>query len=85
MIDDESTAVIPAASPACSHSAHHWLLGKPNGPTTEGVCKWCSARRQFSNDFSYSRRGQTQAPRARASKSDASPVEHSVSEDRPLK
>lgn len=85
MVDDESAAVIPAASPACSHNAHHWLLGTPIGPTTEGICKWCAARRQFSNEFSYSRRGQTQAPRAPASELDASPVEHSLSKDHPLK
>jgi len=85
MVDNESAAVIPAASPACSHGAHHWFLGNPTGPTTEGICKWCGARRQFSNDFSYSRRGQTQAPRAPATKLAGSAIQHSVSEGRPPK
>lgn len=29
--------------------AHHWLLPRPGGPTSDGVCKFCGAERQFSN------------------------------------
>jgi len=26
---------------------HHWMLGQPEGRTTEGVCKNCGARQTF--------------------------------------
>jgi len=28
---------------------HHWLIEAPSGPTSEGVCLDCGARRMFSN------------------------------------
>jgi RNA recognition motif-containing protein len=55
-----SEAVIPDAIPGCSHSAHHWSIGRPDGPISGGVCKWCNARRDFTNEVSwrYSTQGQ---------------------------
>ena len=55
-----SEAVIPATSPGCSHSAHHWSIERPGGPTSSGVCKWCSARRDFVNEvrWRYTNQGQ---------------------------
>jgi len=48
-----SEAVILATSPGCSHSAHHWSIERPSGPTSGGVCKWCNARRDFTNELSW--------------------------------
>lgn len=28
---------------------HHWLIAPPEGPTSEGVCRKCGERREFSN------------------------------------
>jgi hypothetical protein len=42
-------AVIPDAIPACPHGAHHWAIDRPDGPISSGICKWCSARRDFAN------------------------------------
>jgi len=33
--------------------AHHWLIGRQDGPASEGVCKWCGARRDFNNGYRY--------------------------------
>lgn len=44
-----SEAVIPDTDPGCPHGAHHWSIGRPDGPTSSGVCKWCNARRDFAN------------------------------------
>jgi hypothetical protein len=44
-----SEAVIPATSLGCSHNAHHWSIERRDGATSGGVCKWCNARRDFSN------------------------------------
>jgi len=59
-----SEAVIPATSPGCSHSAHHWSIERPDGPTSSGVCKWCNARRDFanSNQGQRARRPSTDEP-----------------------
>ena len=29
--------------------AHHWLIDRPNGPLSEGVCQRCGERREFMN------------------------------------
>ena len=29
--------------------AHHWVIDRANGPTSEGVCQRCGERREFSN------------------------------------
>ena len=29
--------------------AHHWVIDRPNGPTSEGVCQRCGEKREFSN------------------------------------
>ncbi len=28
---------------------HYWLIDKPNGPLSHGVCKYCHEERDFSN------------------------------------
>lgn len=28
---------------------HYWLIDKPNGPFSHGVCKYCHEERNFSN------------------------------------
>jgi RNA recognition motif-containing protein len=48
-----SEAVIPDTSPGCPHGAHHWSIERPDGPTSGGVCKWCNARRDFTNELSW--------------------------------
>ena len=34
-----------------SECTHHWVLGSPNGPTSEGVCKICGDRGEFRNSM----------------------------------
>ena len=29
--------------------AHHWVIDRPNGPMSEGVCQRCGDRREFAN------------------------------------
>ena len=48
-----SEAVIPDTRPGCPHGAHHWSIERPDGPTSGGVCKWCNARRDFTNEVSW--------------------------------
>lgn len=28
---------------------HHWIINEPDGPTSEGVCKKCGAKKLFPN------------------------------------
>ena len=44
-----------SAPPAC---VHWWMLPAPLGPTCEGVCKWCGARREFPNSYTWHREWQ---------------------------
>jgi hypothetical protein len=30
---------------------HYWIIDSPNGHTSTGVCKFCGAVHEFSNDF----------------------------------
>jgi hypothetical protein len=53
VLGSRSEAVIPDAGPGCSHSAHHWLIGRPDGATSSGVCRWCNARRDFANQVTW--------------------------------
>ncbi|MFH1639108.1 MAG: hypothetical protein ABIB93_02175 [Chloroflexota bacterium] len=32
-----------------NNCCHHWLIEKPNGPISKGVCKYCREEREFSN------------------------------------
>ena len=29
--------------------AHHWMIDRPNGPLSDGVCQRCGERREFAN------------------------------------
>jgi len=46
------TAITSVVKAQCSSGAHHWLIRKPDGPISEGVCKWCNAHREFTNEVS---------------------------------
>jgi hypothetical protein len=35
--------------PPAEECRHRWLIATPNGPTSEGVCCLCGARRDFRN------------------------------------
>ena len=63
-----SEAAIPATSPGCSHGAHHWSIERPGGAISGGVCKWCNARRDFTNEVSW--RNGSQGRRARKRSTD---------------
>ena len=30
---------------------HHWVIESPNGPTSQGVCKFCGLERDFRNSL----------------------------------
>jgi hypothetical protein len=34
--------------------AHHWLIAKQDGPSSEGTCKACGAQRDFVNGYTRS-------------------------------
>ena len=31
--------------------SHHWVIDTPNGPTSIGTCKLCSAKQEFINSL----------------------------------
>jgi len=37
--------------PGPGEHTHHWLIGKQDGPSSEGVCKMCGEVREFTNGF----------------------------------
>ncbi len=63
-----TVSALPSTGFASSTTSHHWLIGKQDGPTSEGVCRNCGARREFENGFvsAYAR-----ATRARATQTEA--------------
>lgn len=48
-----NTTISSVVKAQCSSGAHHWLIRTPDGPTSEGVCRWCGARRDFANQVSW--------------------------------
>ena len=38
----------PKVKPECSH---HWLIEPAYGPKSLGICKYCGAKKEFSNIF----------------------------------
>ena len=34
-----------------SQCAHHWLIDRPNGPTSPAVCKLCGEQTEFRNSI----------------------------------
>ena len=34
-----------------NYCAHHWVIDRPNGPLSEGLCQRCGERREFSNSI----------------------------------
>ena len=41
---------------------HFWVIGRPNGQTSTGVCKKCGERREFYNSYRYSVPGNQKDP-----------------------
>jgi hypothetical protein len=39
----------PVETELKSTCCHYWLIDKPNGPLSHGVCKFCHEEREFSN------------------------------------
>lgn len=39
----------PQGEWAESECQHHWIIDTPNGPTSNGVCRLCGAKRDFQN------------------------------------
>lgn len=38
--------------PKSPTGGHHWMIDGQDGPTSEGVCRYCDATRDFSNSMS---------------------------------
>ena len=38
-----------AAAADCT--MHHWMIDEPNGPTSNGTCRICGAKREFKNSI----------------------------------
>ncbi len=36
-----------------NNCAHHWVIDRPNGPTSEGVCQRCGGKREFTNSAQH--------------------------------
>ena len=34
-----------------SDCTHHWIIGRPNGPTSMGKCKICGDEQEFKNSI----------------------------------
>ncbi len=34
-----------------SDCTHHWMIGRPNGPTSMGTCKICGLEQEFKNSI----------------------------------
>jgi len=47
---DKRTAAKEARG-ARANCRHHWVIGTPSGPTSEGKCKKCGLSRSFLNVF----------------------------------
>ena len=50
MVDLIADTIPSVVEAQCSSSAHHWVIRRPDGPVSEGVCKWCNAHRDFTNE-----------------------------------
>ena len=49
-----------------NNCAHHWVIDRPNGPMSDGVCQRCGERREFTNSAEVASMGwlTTQRPKA---------------------
>ena len=54
MVDGTRESDDPFAESEPDDHSHHWLIGKQDGPSSEGVCKACGEVRDFTNGFSRS-------------------------------
>jgi hypothetical protein len=50
-VNDPLKSVPPVAESGLARHAHHWFIAVQDGPSSEGVCKECGERRDFSNSF----------------------------------
>lgn len=42
-------SLLPRSRLEATRCVHRWVIETPNGATSLGVCRYCGARRQFSN------------------------------------
>ena len=42
-------AVLDPEGQEASACQHHWVIERPAGPTSRGVCRHCAAEREFEN------------------------------------
>ena len=54
MVGNVGETGAPAEDSEPDLHTHHWLIGKQDGPSSEGVCKACGEVRDFTNGFSRS-------------------------------
>ena len=48
MTEQEQTTEEEATGSECTH---HWLIEKPNGPTSQALCKICGEKAEFRNSM----------------------------------
>ena len=48
MTKQEQTTEEETAEPQCTH---HWMIERPNGPTSQAVCKICGEQAEFRNSI----------------------------------
>lgn len=53
MVDSPAEGTLPPEEIGAAGHAHHWLIGRQDGPASEAVCKWCGAHRDFNNGYRY--------------------------------
>ena len=44
-------SLLDRENPAGEMCIHHWLIDRPAGPISMGVCRICGAREEFKNSF----------------------------------
>jgi hypothetical protein len=62
VVGNTGEAGLPVEAPEVDIHSHHWLIGKQDGPSSEGVCKGCGEIRDFTNGFSRSYPGTFRIP-----------------------
>ena len=50
-MNDPQRSVPPIEESDLAEHTHHWLIDNQDGPSSQGICKDCGERREFSNSF----------------------------------